>query len=302
MAHISRRNLILAVAAKALAQEGATFSTNVKVVSVLATVRDHDGRVQKGLTRDDFALLEDGVPQTIRYFSQESDLPLTVGLLVDTSRSQIGVLEAERRASSTFLNRVLRDDVLRDDKDRAFIAAFDEKVEVLQDLTASHRELEAALGRLRVPGRYATLIYSAIHDTSEDIMKPLQGRKAFILLTDGVEFRDPISIETAIEYAQRADCIIYTIRFSDHIKVYRPVQAAVQAAASAKGKQGLHRMANETGGTAYEVSKSETIEQIYAQIEDALRNQYNIGYTPDRSTSDGKYHKVKLTTKDGCAT
>jgi VWFA-related protein len=290
---MSRRSLLIGIAARMLAQEPATFSTGVKVVSLFATVRDKDGRAVKGLRQDDFLLLEDGAPQTIRYFSRESGLPLTLGLLIDTSRSQEGVLGSERQASKVFLERMLREDL-----DQALIVHFDERVETLQPLTSSRRELASSLDRLRVPGNYATLIYSAIRDTAENAMRLQTGRKAFILLTDGVAFRDHTSIETAIEFAQRADTIIYPIRFADNIKLYRPGKAAVLAAASEKGKQGLKRLANETGGVSYEVSKSRAIADIYSEIEDALRNQYSIGYTPERPGGDGKYRKVKLTVKD----
>ena len=121
-------------------------------------------------------------------------------------------------------------------------------------------------------------------------MRKQPGRKAFILRTDGVACRDPISIGTAIEFAQRADTIIYAIRFSDPIPITGPVRAAVRAAAKEHGKQELQRMARETGGVSYEVTKSQTIEAIYSQIEEALRNQYSIGYTPQRQSGDGKYH------------
>jgi VWFA-related protein len=289
---ISRRGLLLALAAKAWSQDVATFSTGVKVVSLLATVHDKDGNIVKDLTQDDFILLEDGKPQTIQYFSRESDLPLKIGLLVDTSRSQIGVLEPERRASFTFLDQILREN------DQAFVVQFDTRVRTLQGLTSSHQELQSALDRLKIPRAVATLIYSAVKNSSEDVMRKQQGRKAFILLTDGVAFRDPVSIGTAIEFAQRADTIIYTIRFSDATPVYRPMQAAIAAVAKERGKQGLQRMARETGGTAFEVTKNETIERIYSQIEDALRSQYSIGYTPERAPGDGKYRKVKLTVKN----
>jgi VWFA-related protein len=285
--------LVLAISSSAWAQEGPTISVKVNVVSLLATVHDRDGGVVKNLTPDDFVLREDGVPQTISYFSRETDLPLTVGLLVDTSRSQTGVLEQERRASKTFL-----DQTLREGKDRAFVVHFDESVETLEELTSSRSELASALNRLRVPGNYATLIFSAIRDSSENVMRKQEGRKALILLTDGVAYKDPISIETAIEFAQRADTIIFAIRFSDHISVRRPVKAAILAAASERGKNGLKRMAEETGGVSYEVTKDQSIEAIYSKIEDVLRNQYSIGYAPGRPASDGKYHKIKLTTKD----
>jgi VWFA-related protein len=290
---ISRRNLILAIAAKAWSQEASIFSTNVKVVSLLATVRDNDGKIVNNLIQDDFVLEEDGKPQTIRYFSRESDLPLTIGLLVDTSRSQEGVLETERRASLTFL-----DQVLREDKDKAFVVSFDVNVAILQGLTSSKKELEAALDRLQIPGQFATLIFSAIRDSSENILRKQAGRKAVILLTDGVAFRDPVSIGAAIEFAQRADAIVYSIRYSDRTPMFRPIRSAVMGIAKERGKEGLERMARETGGASYEVRNSETIEQIYSRIENALRNQYSIGYTPLRPTGDGKYRKIKLKTKD----
>ena len=275
------------------AQDVPTISTDVNLVSLLAAVRDRDGRIVNNLTRDDFELKEDGVPQKIRYFSQESNLPLTIGILVDTSRSQRGVLEQESRASNTFL-----DQVLREGKDQAFVAHFDTRVETLQGLTSSRKDLAAALGQLSIPDEFATLLYSAIRESSNNVMSKQTGRKAIILLTDGVAFKDPASIETAIESAQRADTILYSIRFSDPIAAYRPLRAAVLEAAKERGKQELERMAKETGGVSYAVTKSQTIEAIYTQIENALRNQYSIGYTPPRAAADGKYHKIKLTTRD----
>jgi len=120
--------------------------------------------------------------------------------------------------------------------------------------------------------------------------------EGFHLLTDGVAFHDETSIGTAIEFAQRADTILYSIRFSDAIKVYRPVRAAILSAAKEHGKEGLARMARETGGGTLEVSKRKSIEEIYGQIEDELRNQYSIGYTPEHPGKPG-YHKIKLSVK-----
>jgi VWFA-related protein len=285
--------LALATASAAWAQETPTLSVNVNVVTLLATVHDRNGRIINNLTADDFVLEEDGVPQKIRYFSCEADLPLTVGLLVDTSRSQRGVLQQESQASYTFL-----DQVLREGKDQAFVVHFDTQVETLQGLTSSRSELKSALGELGIPDDVATLIYSAIQRSADNLMRKQTGRKAFIVLTDGVAFKDPTPIETAIEAAQRADTILYSIRFSDPVQVYRPFRAAIGEAAKEHGKLGLERMAKETGGVSYGVTRSQTIESIYQQIEDALRNQYSIGYTPGRPAPDGKYHKIKLTTKD----
>ncbi len=279
--------LVLAIAPVSEAQQGPTISTKVNVVSFLATVHDRDGKVVKNLNPDDCILLDDGIPQKIDFFSRESDLPLTIGLLVDTSRSQTGVLGEERRASYRFL-----DQVLRADKDRTFVVHFDTQVEVLQGLTSSRREPDAALNRLSIPGEFATLIYSAVQESSEDVMRQQEGRKAFILLTDGVAYRDSTPIGTAIEFAQRADTIIYAIRFSDS-KITGPARAAFRAAMKERGNEALQRLAKETGGISYEVTKDQPIEAIYSQIEEALPNQYSIGYTPTRRADDGKYHKIQ---------
>jgi VWFA-related protein len=169
----------------------------------------------------------------------------------------------------------------------------------LQGLTSSRSELASALAQLSIPDEIATLLYSAIRESSENVTgKKPPGRKALILLTDGVAYKESTSIEAAIESAQRADTILYAIRFADPPSFRGPVRTAILAGASEHGKHGLERMAKETGGAYYEVTKNQTIEAIYSQIEDALRNQYSIGYTPGRRAADGKYHKIKLTTTD----
>ena len=289
--NISRRNLLLGVACTARGQD-ATFTSDVNVVTLLATVRDRNGQIVKGLTRDDFALREDGEPQTIRYFSRESDLPLTIGLMVDTSRSQTSVLEPERRASLTFLEQVLREGT-----DRAFVVHFDTQVETLQGFTSSRQELAAALDRLAIPGHFATLLYDAIRESSERLMRTQKGRKAFILLSDGVDYKSKTTLGTAIEYAQRSDTIIYSILFAEHTRLYRPGKAAVQGILHERGRKVMRRLASETGGAYFEVTKDDPIEAIYAWIEDELRNQYSIGYTPTLSSKPGQYHKVSLGTK-----
>jgi VWFA-related protein len=143
------------------------------------------------------------------------------------------------------------------------------------------------LNRLSIPGEFATLICSSVQKSYEDIMRQQPGRKAFILLTDGVAYRDPTSIGTAIEFAQRADTIICAIRFSDS-KITRPARAAVHAAMKERGKEALRRMAKEAVGISYDVTKDQPMEAIYSRIEEALRNQYSIGYTPTRQTDDGQ--------------
>jgi VWFA-related protein len=286
-----RQSLPLLIACALVAQEP-KFSTDVNVVTLLATVRDKNGRIVKDLTREDFLLQEDGKPQTIAHFSRESDLPLKIGLLVDTSRSQQDVLEPERTASYRFL-----DQVLRENKDLAFVAHFDTRVEVLQPLTGSRQELSTALDRLRIPGRVATLLYEAVRKTAETQMRPQTGRKAFIVLSDGVSVHDVCSLATAIEFAQRADTIVYTILFAEHPKLYRPGRAAVRGIATQHGKGVMQRLAKETGGAYFEVTENNPLEKIYTRIDDELRNQYSIGFTPPPGGKSGQFHKIKVTAK-----
>jgi VWFA-related protein len=262
------------------------------VVTLFATVRNREGLIAKDLNRDDFSLEDGGVPQTIRYFSRESDPPLTVGLLVDTSQSQLHVLEPERSASFTFLDRVLREQI-----DQAFVAHFDIRVEVLQNFTSSRKDLESALGQLKVPNALSTLLYDAIRECSETLMRKRARRKAFILLSDGVDYRSKTSLTNAIEYAQRADTIIYSILFTEPLHAYRPVRSAILAASRDRGRKVMQRLASETGGAFFEVTKDHPIESIFSRIEDALRNQYSIGYTPAPKAPSGQYRKIKLAAK-----
>ena len=232
---ISRRALLIAGwpavrFLEAAQANDARFATDVNVVNLFATVRDKQANIVRDLTKDDFQLEEDGRPQTIRYFSRESDLPLTLGLLVDTSMSQRNVLGQERTASYRFLDRVLRED-----KDQAFVIHFDREVELLQDLTPSRKKLESALEQLDLPeqargagqagrgypgaprrrGGGGTSLYDAVLLASDELMKKQTGRKALILLTDGVDNGSKVSLTTAIESAQRADTLVYSILFAD---------------------------------------------------------------------------------------
>ena len=205
-------------------QETTTIKKEVNVVNVLATVRNKQGQLVNNLTKDDFKLEDDGRPQTIRYFSRVTDLPLTLGLLVDTSLSQRRVLEQERTASYTFL-----EDLLREWKDKAFVVHFDSEVELLQDLTSSRPKLESALQKLEVPSRDqsqgggptpahfggGTLLNDAVFLASDELMSKQQGRKAIIILSDGVDQGSKVSLNRAIEAAQRSETLVYTILFAD---------------------------------------------------------------------------------------
>ena len=316
-------------------QQGAPpkIAVEVKTVSVAGTVRDKHGRIVANLTKDDFVVEEDGRPQIINYFSRENDLPLRLGLLVDTSLSQRRVLEEERSASYSFL-----DHLLRADKDRAFVIHFDREVELLEDFTASRPKLQAALQSLQTPqfdanggagrsgggiggggrdggggrgsrrGAAGTLLYDAIYLAGDELMSKQQGRKALVILSDGVDHGSRESLTTAIETAQRADTVVYSILFKDDEGYGRPGVVMMGPMGGGRrggrypqeerpdGKKILQQISKETGGRLFEVSKKETVENIYAQIEEELRNQYSLGYTPDKNAGPG-YHKIRVTTK-----
>ncbi|HXA50031.1 MAG TPA: VWA domain-containing protein [Candidatus Acidoferrum sp.] len=272
-------------------QDLPTFSTDVKVVNVLATVTDKKGEIIRDLTKDDFVLYEDKRPQTVRYFAQQSDLPLTIGLMVDTSMSQRRVLDAERGASFRFLEVVLRPS-----KDHVFLMQFDFRIFVRQELTSSLKELDDALAFVETPTRSqlqiqsggGTLMFDAVVQATRDVMEKQQGRKALILLTDGVDTGSETNVAGAIEAAQRADTLIYSILFAD---------AGAYGFGGADGRRPLQRMAQETGGSFFEVSKKQSIDQIYAIIQEELRSQYSLGYVSDLPVRLSEFRKIEVTTK-----
>lgn len=300
-----------------------------------AAVRDKHGKIIPNLNQSDFALQEDARPQTIKYFARESDLPLTLGLLVDTSLSQRRVLDQEKSASYSFF-----DHILRENKDKAFLIHFDREVELLQDLTASREKLRVGLEGLDTPsfsntsagggggsgrghghggGGGGTLLYDSIYLASNELMKKQQGRKALIILTDGVDHGSKESLNASIASAQRADTAVYSILFADE-DAYGPGGRGGYGGHGGyggggmgrggggrypqqdrpDGKKVLERISKETGGQLFEVKKKLSIEQIYAQIEEELRNQYSLAHTPDRPGDDSTYHliHVAVTQKD----
>jgi VWFA-related protein len=273
-------------------QDTPTFSTGVNVVNVLATVTDKKGAIVRDLTKDDFLLHEDHRPQTLRYFSRESDLPLTLGLMVDTSMSQARVLNAERGASFRFL-----DVVLRPNKDRVFLMQFDFRVLFRLALTSSFKELDEALSFIETPTKSqlenqyggGTLLYDAVVVAAQDAMSKQQGRKAMILMTDGVDTGSASTVDEAVDAAQRADTLIYSILFSD--------PGAYGFLSGADGRRPLTRMAHETGGGFFEVSKKQSIDQIFAIIQDELRSQYSLGYVSDQPVTVPGFRQIQLATK-----
>jgi VWFA-related protein len=292
--HGSRRQFLCSTAALfwarsvARGQDQPTFSTDVKVVNVLATVRTKKNEIVRDLTKDDFVLTENGRPQTIRYFSKESDLPLTIGLMIDTSMSQQRVIEAERGASFRFL-----DQVLRESKDQLFVMQFDMAVQLRKPLTSSHRELEEILADVDTPTRRelslqtggGTLLFDAIVRASNDVLKTQNNRKAMVVLSDGGDNGSRATLTDAIEAAQRADTLIYSIYFTD------------SSFGGADGKSILMQLSRDTGASFFEVSKKQGIEPIYQAIQDELRSQYSLGFVSDQPNEISEFRALKLTTK-----
>src|ERR1035441_1699192 len=272
----TRREILRSAAALcgvrfARGQATPVFSTDVKVVNVLATVRNKTGSLVGNLGQDDFSLAEDGRPQIIRYFARETDLPLTLGLMVDTSGSQRRVLDAERGASMRFL-----DQVVRENKDQVFIMQFDTTAYMRQALTSSVAKLEDALAyvdtetksQLRRQGGGGTVLYDAVVTACGDVMKKLTGRKALIVLSDGVDVGSDGTLQDAVEAAERADTLIYSILYSD------PGAYGIFGVGGGDGKRVLERMSNDSGGSFFEVSKKHGVDELFEVLQQELRTQY----------------------------
>jgi VWFA-related protein len=320
-----------------------TMSVDVNVVTLPVTVRDKKGNIVRDLTKDDFDLQEDGKPQSIRYFSQETNLPLTVGLLVDTSMSERDNMDRERSASRSFL-----DQMITRPADRAFVIHFDREVELLQDLTSDHAKLEKAVGEIdtqpaventqssdqgsgqpRTRRGAGTLLYDAIFLACDEIAKKQKGRKAIVILTDGEDRGSQETLNSAIESAQKAETVVYTIYIGgheDHDYGNNPGMGRHggmgggypgggypgggypgggypggsryprQQENHPDGKKILQEIAQQTGGRFFEAKKKDSVDDDYAQIAEELRTQFMLGYTPPKDQTTG-YHSIHLTAK-----
>jgi VWFA-related protein len=276
---------------------------DVDVVNILASVRDKHNGLIGNLNKDDFTLFEDGKQQTIKYFTRETDVPLTIGLLIDVSASQRNLIEIERSAASQFFASVLRK------KDEAFLISFGEEAELLQDYTQSARLLSEGLNRLRVSsgvsgihpgpvptsgGPRGTVLYDAVYLAAKDKLSSEVGRKAIVLITDGVDEGSRLKIEAAVEAAQKSDAVIYSIYY------YDPSAYGMRGMISfgGGGEGYLKKMSDETGGHVFKVDRKHTLDQVFKELQDEMRSQYAIGYTPINDRKDGSFRKVDLRLAD----
>jgi len=280
-----------------------TLRANVNVVQLFFNVKDKKNGLIPNLPKENFEIFEDGKPQTIKYFAAESNLPLTLGILIDTSGSQETVLDMEKQVGGAFLSEILRE------KDMAFVMDFDVGVDLLQDFTGSVRRLKTALNSVKIntggqvgsmPGMgggpvpvsnpKGTLLYDAVYLASHDQMAQQVDRKAMILLTDGVDQGSQYKIKDAIEAAQKADTIVYVLLCADR---------GLYGFGGYGGGSEMKKMTAETGGRVIEVgNKMEKLKAAFDQISQELRSQYNIGYTPTNPTKDGGFRKIDIRSKE----
>ncbi|MBV8114726.1 MAG: VWA domain-containing protein [Silvibacterium sp.] len=281
-----------------------TLKVNVNLVSLYFTVRDKHNGLVSTLTKQDCHILEDKQPQNIKNFSAESDLPLTLGILLDTSGSQQNVLPLEQQAGGQFLRRILRQ------KDEAFLVTFDVGVNLEQDFTNNASLLIRAMdkaeintaggnGAYGVPGigqgpvptqgtPKGTLLYDAVNQVSNDKIRTETGRKALILLTDGEDEGSVTKPAQAIEAAQKANAIIYVILIADRpFYGYGPFGYT--------GDVQMKKLTEETGGRVINVGNNgKKLEDAFGQIEQELRTQYLASYTPTNTKLDGSYRKLDI--------
>ncbi|HWC18956.1 MAG TPA: VWA domain-containing protein [Terriglobales bacterium] len=278
----------------------ATLKVNVDVVNLLFNVKDKGGRLLPNLDKDEFQISEDGKPQAIKYFKAESNLPLTIGILLDTSMSQDRVLPIEKEVGAQFLQRMLRKE------DEAFLISFDVNVDLLQDFTNSARDIRRGMDAAKVNGGgqvgglpgigqgpvalnpKGTLLYDAVYLAAHDKLRSEIGRKALILLTDGEDQGSQLRIQDALEAAQKSDAIVYTLLISD------------SGVAMGTGAGLMKKLCEETGGRVIHVGNNQDkLQKAFDQISEELRSQYSIGYTPTNNKHDGSFRKVEIKTKNG---
>ena len=280
----------------------ATLKLSVSLVDVVFTVKDKSGNLVPHLGKDDCTVSEDKVPQTLKNFAAESHLPLTLGILLDTSGSQQRVLSLEQDVGSQFLERVLQK------KDEAFLLSFDVDVDLLQDYTNSARQLSRAMskaeintaggnGAAGIPGAgggtiptigapKGTLLYDAVYLAANQKMSQETGRKAMILLTDGEDEGSRVKINEAIAAAQKANVIVYTILIADR---------GFYGGFGYSGYSAMKKLTEETGGRLIDVGNNgKKLEAAFQQIEDELRTEYVVTYTPINTKLDGGFRKLSV--------
>ena len=271
--------------------QGPVLKSSVNLVNLFATVRDKNKRVVTDLKQENFKISEDGHEEKIAFFSNDLTLPITLGLLLDTSGSEQNMLGAIQGAGSRFIRRVLRKG------DEAMIISFDTDVDLLSDFTDDRSILDRAINKARIntpgggyiagnPGPVpsgnmtGTALYDAIYLACGEKLNGEAGRKAIVIVTDAQDEGSKVKLEEAVEAAQRTDTVIHVLLVAD------PRYGANGGAA--------RRLADDTGGRVIYVSSEKKLEEAFDQISEELRSQYTLGYYPTNNNRDGKFRKIKL--------
>jgi len=272
--------------------QGPAIKAQVNLVNLFATVRDKNKRIVTDLKQDDFKVFEDNQPQTISFFSKEMNLPITLGLLLDTSGSEQYMLGSIQDAGARFLNRILRKG------DEAMIMSFDTDVDLLADFTDDRGILNRAINKARIntpgggyiagnPGPVGgqdmtgTALYDAIYLACGEKLNGEAGRKAIVIVTDAEDEGSKVKLEEAIEAAQKTDTVVHILLVADR--------------RFGGGRPDIgHHIAEETGGRMIVVNSEKNLEGAFDQISEELRSQYTLGYYPTNNAPDGKFRKIHV--------
>jgi VWFA-related protein len=332
-------------------QPTATLKVQAREVLLPVTVRDKHGALVTNLTASDFTLTEDGRPQVIKSFSRESNLPFLIGLLVDTSRSVESAMDSEKKAAEKLVDQMLPADPKNAKLgDQAFLIHFDREVELLEDFTNSRDKLDHELEEMgpteaanhdpqgpettgddrssQTRTRGGTQLYDAIFLSSDELMKPKDGRKALIVFSDGADRGSKETLNESLDAADHANLSIYTVYFKGESQQnqngfpgsgrhggmgggWPGGGGGWPGGGGGSGRRGggnepgvdgkkiMEQIATRTGGRYFEAKKKDNLDEIYGSIAQELRGQYLLSYTPDQVDNDGGYHKIALKAKNG---
>ena len=293
----------LVVVSSAVAQQPATSppSAAIKAISVAVNVyaiaEGPHGRLVRDLDKDDFQLTEDGVPQKIEFFSRETNTALSLGVAIDTSLSQANLLNTEQQAAKKFLRSVLQR------SDQAFVMNFDVDVNLRQDFTNEPRELARAIDAVEInttgrsvlqdnrnPPVGGTHLFDSVYLASNELMKTRYGRKVLVLVTDGEDQGSKVNLQKAIEAAEKADLIVYSIVVSDP-GFYELLGGTYHGDAS------VRKLARETGGRTIRVKAIQQVGAAFEQVARELHSQYLLGYSPSNPRQDGSFRRIRVKVK-----
>ncbi|HLW98297.1 MAG TPA: VWA domain-containing protein [Candidatus Acidoferrales bacterium] len=284
-------------------QDQQPIKIGTSLVSLYATVRDNHKKIVANLEQNQFHIYEDGVEQKVAFFSQEKTLPLTMGILIDTSGSEETMIGAIQQAATQFLQRVMQK------KDEAMVITFDLDVDLLADWTNDLPQLERAIHRARVntggaggqvtPGPVpsnisggGTNFYDAVYLACHDKMASEAGRKALIILTDAEDTGSKLKLQDAIEAAQRADTVVHVLLIAAS-----PNHGFVIG--SNGGDMGVARkLTDETGGRAIDVKNEKDLLKAFDEITEEMRSEYSLGFYPTNTKLDGSFRHLKVETTD----